>query len=104
MKDMLCIRQSIRRFKSPFKPGIVFFSGFTARINELPPGESAAVLAFLYQHLEKPDFQMRFTWRKHSIAFWDNRCTQHLAIWDYYPNVRSGNRVQVEGDRPPVAA
>ena len=78
--------------------------GFTARINELPPGESAAVLAFLYQHLEKPDFQVRFTWRKHSIAFWDNRCTQHLAIWDYYPNVRSGYRVQVEADRPPIAA
>jgi taurine dioxygenase len=78
--------------------------GFTARINELPPAESAAVLNFLYQHLEKPDFQMRFTWRQHSIAFWDNRCTQHLAIWDYYPHVRSGYRVQVEGDRAPIAA
>jgi taurine dioxygenase len=78
--------------------------GFTARINELPPGESAAMLAFLYQHLEKPDFQMRFTWRKHSIAFWDNRCTQHLAIWDYYPETRSGYRVQVDADRSPVAA
>ena len=78
--------------------------GFTARINELSPGESAALLSFLYQHVEKPDFQVRFRWQKHSIAFWDNRCTQHLAIWDYYPNVRSGYRVQVEADRPPIAA
>jgi taurine dioxygenase len=78
--------------------------GFTARINELSPAESAALLAYLYQHLEKPDFQMRFTWRQHSIAFWDNRCTQHLAIWDYFPNTRSGYRVQVDADRPPLAA
>ena len=70
----------------------------------LMPGESAALLSFLYQHVEKPDFQVRFRWQKHSIAFWDNRCTQHLAIWDYYPNVRSGYRVQVEADRPPIAA
>ena len=78
--------------------------GFTARINELEPAESAAVLNFLYQHVEKPDFQMRFTWRKDSIAFWDNRCTQHLAIWDYYPNVRAGHRVQIDADQPPMAA
>ncbi len=76
--------------------------GFTARINELSPAESAALLAYLYQHVEKPDFQIRFRWQKHSIAFWDNRCTQHLAIWDYFPNVRSGYRVQIDGEGPPV--
>ena len=37
------------------------------------------------------------------IAFWDNRCVQHQAIWDYWPNVRSGFRVQIEGTAPPVA-
>ncbi len=47
---------------------------------------------------------MRFRWRANSVAFWDNRCTQHKAIWDYYPNVRSGFRVQIKADRPPVAA
>jgi len=72
--------------------------GFTARINELPQSESVGVLALLFAHCEKPDFQMRFPWRKDSIAFWDNRCTQHLAIWDYYPHVRSGNRVQIDGE------
>ena len=77
--------------------------GFTSHINELPPGESAALLSFLYSHLEKPDYQCRFRWEKHSIAFWDNRCTQHLAIWDYYPNVRSGYRVQIRGFDPPFA-
>lgn len=77
--------------------------GFTSHINELPAGESAHMLAFLYAHLEKPDFQVRFRWRKHSIAFWDNRCTQHLAVWDYFPQVRSGYRIQIKGSNPPFA-
>ena len=73
---------------------------FTTRINELPREESDAVLAFLYQHAARPDFQVRFRWQPHSVAFWDNRCVQHLALWDYYPQVRSGFRVTVKGERP----
>jgi taurine dioxygenase len=73
---------------------------FTTRINELPPDESSAVLAFLHAHCQKPDFQVRFRWRANSVAFWDNRCVQHLALWDYHPHVRSGFRVTVKGDRP----
>ena len=37
-----------------------------------------------------------------SIAFWDNRCAQHKALWDYWPNVRSGFRVQIEGVQAPL--
>jgi taurine dioxygenase len=73
---------------------------FTTRINELPPDESRAVLNLLWDHCEKPDYQVRFNWANNSVAFWDNRCVQHLAIWDYYPQVRSGYRVTIKGDRP----
>jgi taurine dioxygenase len=76
----------------------------TTHINELPREESDAILSFLYGHITKPDYQIRFHWREHSIAFWDNRCTQHKAIWDYYPNVRSGYRIQIKGSAPPLAA
>ena len=76
----------------------------TSHINELAAEESEAVLRFLYEHITKPDFQIRFQWRAHSIAFWDNRCTQHKAIWDYYPNVRSGYRIQIKGSAPPSPA
>ena len=79
-------------------------AGFTSRIMELPKDESDAVLGFLFDHIAKPHWQVRFRWRDHSIAFWDNRCTQHFAIWDYWPNVRSGYRVQVEGTACPLAA
>ena len=73
---------------------------FTSHINELTREESRALLAFLYEHAARPDFQCRFRWRPHSVAFWDNRCVQHMAMWDYYPKVRSGYRVTVKGDRP----
>ncbi len=74
--------------------------GFTYRINEVPEEESDAILNYLYQHAEKPDFQVRFRWEADSVAFWDNRAVQHLAVWDYFPQVRSGHRVTIKGDRP----
>ena len=77
--------------------------GFTTHINELPADESAAVLAYLYAHIAKPEFQCRFRWRAHSIAFWDNRCTQHIAIWDYFPNKREGFRIQIDADHAIVS-
>jgi taurine dioxygenase len=76
--------------------------GFTTRILGIPRDESDAILNFLFAHIAKPHWQMRFRWRENSVAFWDNRCTQHFAIWDYWPNVRSGYRVQFEGEARPV--
>lgn len=75
-------------------------SMFTTRIVGLPKDESDAVLAFLFRHVEREELHCRFRWRPGSVAFWDNRCTQHLAIWDYYPETRSGYRVTVRGERP----
>jgi taurine dioxygenase len=79
-------------------------SSFTTKINELPPRESRRVLDLLFEHVIQPEWVCRFRWRAHSIAFWDNRCTQHYAIPDYWPHVRSGFRIQIEGSAPPVAA
>jgi len=75
-------------------------AGFTTHIDGLPEAESRAILDFLFEHGTQPLFQVRFRWRPHSVAFWDNRSVQHMALWDYFPNVRSGYRVTVKGDRP----
>jgi taurine dioxygenase len=75
-------------------------SMFTTRIVGLPKLESDAILGFLFQHVQQPIFQCRFSWRKNSMAFWDNRCVQHQAIWDYWPQTRSGYRVTVKGTKP----
>ena len=73
---------------------------FTTRILDLPREESDALLAFLLAHAENPLWQCRFRWRRNSMAFWDNRCAQHRAMWDYWPKTRSGFRVTVKGERP----
>jgi alpha-ketoglutarate-dependent taurine dioxygenase len=73
---------------------------FTTRINELSDSESDALLNLLYDHCERLDFQIRFRWQRNDVAFWDNRCTMHHAIWDYWPHERKGRRVTIKGDRP----
>jgi taurine dioxygenase len=74
--------------------------GFTVRILGVPDDEGRALLSFLTAHAARPDFQTRFAWKAGSVALWDNRYTQHLAIWDYYPQTRSGFRVTIKGDKP----
>ena len=74
--------------------------GFTTHIDGLPKEESGAILNYLFEHCTRPEFQVRFRWRPHSVTFWDNRSVQHMALWDYYPQVRSGRRVTIKGDRP----
>ena len=74
--------------------------GFTRSIVGVPRDESYAILNYLYTHSENPLFQCRFRWTENAVAFWDNRCVQHRAMWDYWPNTRSGFRVTVAGDRP----
>jgi taurine dioxygenase len=73
---------------------------FTTNILDLPTGEGDAVLKLLFEHCNQPQFQARFRWKKNSVAFWDNRCVQHIAMWDYFPQTRSGNRITLKGDKP----
>lgn len=82
------------------RKGLFVNEGFTTRINELSPSESAQTLDFLYRHVTKPEFFIRWHWRVDDIAFWDNRLTQHHAVADYLPERRTMHRATVIGDRP----
>ena len=76
--------------------------GFTTRIVGLGRSESSAVLDMLYRLIDStPRLYCRVDWEPNTLAFWDNRCTQHHAVWDYWPNSRYGERVSIIGDRPP---
>jgi taurine dioxygenase len=74
--------------------------GFTERIKGLRRSESDAILAMLFAHIQKPEFQVRWRWKENAIAFWDNRITQHYAVNDYLPNRRVMHRATILGDRP----
>jgi taurine dioxygenase len=73
-------------------------SVYTKKIIELPAIESRNLLQMLFNICEQPEFQIRFNWRKHSVAIWDNRCTQHYAVADYYPARRIMHRVSILGN------
>ena len=76
--------------------------GFTSHIVGLGRSESNAVLEMLYRLIDStPRLYCRVDWEPNSLAFWDNRCTQHHAVWDYWPNSRYGERVSIVGDQPP---
>jgi len=72
----------------------------TAGIRGMTQEESAGLLDFLFRHQVKPEFTCRFAWQPHSIAFWDNRCTQHNPINDYHGHRRVMHRITLQGDKP----
>jgi taurine dioxygenase len=75
-------------------------SSFTQRFSGWSVDESQPLLQFLYKHTGQPEFACRFRWEEHSVAMWDNRCTQHLAVNDYDGYRRRMHRVTVVGDQP----
>ena len=72
---------------------------FTRNIVNDSQGKSDPILQFLFQHITKPEFQVRFHWQNNSIAIWDNRITQHYAVCDYLPQSRHMQRVTVINDK-----
>jgi taurine dioxygenase len=80
--------------------GIFVNFGFTSKIVGLKRKESDALLNFLFEHVTKPEYLVRWKWQPNSIAFWDNRVTQHYAVNDYLPQRRVMHRATILGDRP----
>ena len=62
------------------------------------PG-AAHLLNYLIARAAIPEYQVRWRWKPNSVAIWDNRCTQHYAVMDYWPAVRKMERAGIVGDR-----
>ena len=90
---------------------ILFVSGFATHFTnfhtprnvrfgqDFAPG-AAQLLEYLIAQAAIPEYQVRWRWAKNSVAIWDNRCTQHYAVQDYWPGVRRMERAGIIGDRP----
>src|ERR1700756_3936479 len=88
---------------------ILFVNGFTTHFTnfhtpanvrygiDYSPGASN-LLSYLISQASIPDYQVRWRWTNNSFAIWDNRCTQHYAVQDYYPAVRKMERASIIGD------
>jgi len=90
---------------------ILFVNGFTTHFTnfhiaanvrygqDFAPG-AAQLLQYLIAQVQIPEYQVRFRWRSNSVAFWDNRSTQHYAVMDYAPCHRKMERAGISGDTP----
>lgn len=76
---------------------------FTVGIKGMKEKESRALLDFLIEHMATPEFSCRFKWQANSVAFWDNRITQHKPVNDYFPQHRKMQRITIDGDLPEAA-
>jgi len=91
------------------KEKILFVNGFTTHFTnyhtaanvrygqDYAPG-AAQLLQYLISQAQIPEYQVRWRWKPNSIAFWDNRVTQHYAVMDYPPCHRKMERAGIKGD------
>jgi taurine dioxygenase len=90
---------------------VLFVNGFTTHFTnfhtpqnvrfgqDFSPGASL-LLNYLLSQAGVPEYQVRFRFRTNSVAIWDNRCTQHYAVQDFWPAVRKLERAGIIGDKP----
>ena len=72
----------------------------TSHFKDISESESKPILDLLFEHQVRPEFTCRFRWQRGSLAFWDNRCTQHNPINDYHGFRRVMRRITLAGDHP----
>lgn len=90
---------------------VLFVNGFTTHFTnyhtaanvrfgqDYSPG-AAHLLSYLISQAFIPEYQVRWRWKKNSMAMWDNRSTQHYAVMDYPATHRKMERAGIMGDQP----
>ncbi len=92
----------VRTIPDTGKKALYINESFTRHIDGLGDAEGRAILRYLVDHIQTPEFQVRFHWTPDTVAFWDNRTTVHYAVADYHPRHRLMHRVTVLNDEVPV--
>jgi taurine dioxygenase len=72
----------------------------TVRFKDATEDECRSLIDYLSAHAVRPEFTCRLRWEPGTLAIWDNRCTQHMALNDYQGKRRHMHRVTIEGDIP----
>jgi taurine dioxygenase len=90
---------------------VLFVNAFTTHFTNFHTPENVRVgqdythggsdlLRYLIAQAAIPEYQVRFRWKRNSVAMWDNRATQHYAVMDYPPCHRKMERAGIVGDAP----
>ena len=99
-KEYVAEHPVVRTHPETGRRALYINGGHTLRFKDMSVEESAPLLSYLLQHAVRPEFTCRFRWEPGSIAFWDNRCTQHNPVNDYHGYRRVMHRVTLAGDVP----
>lgn len=99
-RETVSLHPVVRTHPETGRKGLFVNHSYTVGFEGMTEAESAPLLGFLLEHGHRPEFTCRFRWAPGSIAFWDNRCTKHLALNDTRGFRRLMRRVQIAGTRP----
>lgn len=70
---------------------------FMIDIPELGAAESRVLLEHFRRLLDDPNVTVRWRWRAHDLAIWDELATNHRALSDHQPQHRLMRRCTVDG-------
>jgi taurine dioxygenase len=90
-EKILFVNAFTTHFTNFHTPGNVRFG------QDANPG-AGQLLAYLVSQVHVPEYQVRWRWKPNTVAFWDNRSTQHYAVMDYPPCHRKMERAGIKGD------
>ncbi len=74
--------------------------GFARSVAGFTPQAGRDLIRTLQDYITRPEQTVRWQWRVGDLAIWDNRATQHYAVFDYGTEHRRGERVTVAGPVP----
>ena len=73
---------------------------YTIGIDGFLESESEPILSTLFQRSTQIVNTCRVRWQKGTLVIWDNRCTLHTAVNDYFGHRREMYRITISGERP----
>ncbi|MBM09076.1 MAG: taurine dioxygenase [Magnetovibrio sp.] len=99
-EETISIHPVVRTHPETGRKSLFVNHSYTVGFAGMSEEESKPLLGWLMDWGHRPEFTCRFRWGKGSVAFWDNRCTKHIAVDDVHNHRRVMRRIQIAGDRP----
>ena len=90
----------VRRHPETGREALYVNQQYTIGLDQWWPTEQKPLLDFLFAHSTQDSFTCRWRWEVGDVAFWDNRCAQHMVMGDVRNYRREMHRTTVAGDAP----